>query len=318
MSRSKRNNRTLLIVIVVIGVLLASTAALFLIQTHGPVNIQFTAAPPVATGIADYGVLRSNGVTSAYKMEVRQILGEARINSISAYNSFHNSSVVTLSLNGVLKVNATSGPRVYWVENIAFFDTNDSYMNFNNEIWNQSSPGSVLTNSSASGTAGDIIAGASIASVSGYGQRYGLPFTFDFYTNASVVQDGVEIMMGYNIHGETPFGHGVYDTIRIKIPGATSAGFTVDGFSLDPIDQYYETELVYGGPPGGMSSTFTSMNSSLNLLYTTPSGIVIHPNAVWEFGRSAESAQNLQTSLVNGTPVVTLGKVNFSQDYQMG
>ncbi len=301
------------------AVLLASIVVFFITLIPLPVDIQYTDAPPVATGIADYGEVRRYGIIVPYEISARQILAQASVYSLAAYNSFHNSSLVDLQLNSDLTVNATGGKTVYWVQNIAFFDINESYMNFNNEIWNQTRLGSVLSNSTALGTAGDRVDRlGTIASRSGFGQAYGLPFAFDFYTNASVVPEGVEVMMGFNIYGEALFGQGVYDTIYLKIPGVKSAGFKVDGFSLNPSNQYYETELVWGGPPGGESSTFTKMNSSLDLQYTTLNGTVTYPKAVWEFGRTGESAQNLQTNLINGTPIVTIGKVNFSQDYELG
>ena len=126
-------------------------------------------------------------------------------------------------------------------------------------------------------------------------------------------------MMGYQISRGAPQAEGVYDTIQIKIAGVTGAALTVDGFSLLPTGNLNEAELVFGGPPGGISTTFTSMNSSLGMQYILINGEVTQPQSLWEFGSAtAEGAYNLQTNLVNGTPVVTIGRVDFFQDYLLG
>ena len=104
-------------------------------------------------------------------------------------------------------------------------------MNFNNEIWNMSTTHSALSNSTISGTAGDEISHGTLASESGYGTQYTLPLALDFFSNESVVSDGVQIMMGYQISRGVPQAQGVYDTIHIEIAGVTGAAFTVDGFS---------------------------------------------------------------------------------------
>ena len=136
------------------------------------------------------------------------------------------------------------------MQNIAFFQTNTNYMNFNNEIWNMSSAHSTLTNSTISGTAGDEIFNGALSSKSGYGSQYTLPLTLDFFCNESVVSDGVQIMMGYQFSRGAPQAQGVYDTIHIKIAGVTGAAFTVDGFSPLPTGYLNEAELVFGAPPG--------------------------------------------------------------------
>ena len=61
------------------------------------------------------------------------------------------------------------------------------------------------------------------------------------------------------------------------------------------------------------------MNTSLGLQYTLTDGVVEPAQSLWEFGSmTAEGAYNLQTNLVNGTPVVTIGNVDFFQDYLLG
>jgi len=61
------------------------------------------------------------------------------------------------------------------------------------------------------------------------------------------------------------------------------------------------------------------MNSTLDLQYTLLDGTVTRPQSLWEFGSvTGEGAYDLQTTLVNGTPTVTIGSVNFFQNYVLG
>ena len=215
--------------------------------SRSPLDIHLGQKVPIPTGIADYGVANISGVLSAYKIAASQVVAQATINSIRAYNSSVNSYLVTLQLNLDLNVNTTSGTQEFWVQNIAFFQTNTNYMNFNNEIWNLSTTHSELTNSTISGTAGDEISGGTLSSASGYGTQYTLPFALDFFSNESVISDGIQIMMGYQISRGAPQAQGVYDTIHIKIAGVTEAAFTVDGFSPLSTGNLNEAELCIWG-----------------------------------------------------------------------
>ena len=88
-------------------------------STSGPLNIHIGQKVPIPTGIADYGVANNSGVLSAYKVAASQVVAQATINSLGAYNSSVNSYVVTLQLNLDLNVNTTSGIQEFWVQNIA-------------------------------------------------------------------------------------------------------------------------------------------------------------------------------------------------------
>ena len=307
----------LLVLIIAIAITLVLTILALALPPSGPPNIHFRNSPPISTGIADYGQVSRNGSPFRYKTVFSQVTANATIYSMEAHNSGGDPNVVSLQLNVYLYVNSTGGNQVFWVQNIAFFNTSADFMNLDNSIFNQSTQSASLTNRSVSGTAGDVLDKGNLASLNGFETYYSLPLNFDFFTNESIVPNGVDIIMGYQIISGASQVNGVYDTISFKIGGVTGAGFVVNGFSYDPASQFYDAELVFGGPPGDTAATFSSMNSSIAMQYTLLNGTRVVPTAVWEFGTTGETANNLQTNLDNGTFVVTTGKVDFNQDFPL-
>ena len=121
-------------------------------------------------------------------------------------------------------------------------------MNFANQIWNFTNSHSVLTNDTASGTAGDEISGGTIGNTEAFGTPYVFPFSFEFFTNESVLSDGIRIMMGYQIQRGASSSSRSYDTIHLKIVEVTGAAFTVNGFAPTPTGNLNEIEVVFAGP----------------------------------------------------------------------
>ncbi|MDA4127804.1 MAG: thermopsin family protease [Thaumarchaeota archaeon] len=320
-----------LLVFVVLG---AAFYVIFSPSSPGPHLVVHSA--PAPTGIVDYGLTSYSGKSSAYSLVASQVTAQATIDSINASNPSveppSNSHMVSLQLNLCLLVNTTKGTQVYWVQNIAFLYTKtihgvapySQHLSFNNQIDNMSTRLNNLSNSTVSGTTGWVFPRPypHYASGSPNGDYTSLPLDFGFFTSEAVGPAGVWIVMGYQISNGThdsPTSQLTYDTIHLKIANVTGAGFVVDGRSLNPRGTYYDAELVFGGPPGGYSTSFTSMHSTLTLTYTLTDGSVARPNSVWEFGSdTAEGAANLRTDLVNGQLVVTVGKVDLYQNWKLG
>ncbi|HEV2226861.1 MAG TPA: thermopsin family protease [Nitrososphaerales archaeon] len=328
------------VLIVVASVLLVFTvlgAAFYVILSPsipGPHLIVHSA--PAPTGIADYGLTSYSGKSLTYRVSASQVTAQATIDSINASNPSvepaSNSHLVSLQLNLCLLVNTTKGTQVYWVQNIAFLYTQtihgvapySQHLSFNNQIDNMSASLNSLSNSTISGTTGWVFPRPypHYASGSPNGNYASLPLDFRFFTSEVVGPAGVWIVMGYQISNGTrdsPTSQLTYDTVHLKIANVTGAAFVVDGRVLNPRGTYYDAELVFGGPPGGYSTFFTSMHSTLTLTYTLTNGSVARPNSVWEFGSdTAEGASNLRTDLVNGELVVMVGNLDLYQNWKLG
>ncbi|MFP3309006.1 MAG: thermopsin family protease [Nitrososphaeria archaeon] len=302
--------------LVIYNDLSSGTASVNYTASTVPVNVYYyRSSLPAPIGVADYGVLNATGALHPYEIVYGEALGTAVIYSIGAYNSSPPPGVspygASLQLNAVLQVNTTHGDYAYWLQDVACFLTNNDTMFLNDNIWNMTSPASHLTNASVAGS------GAVHASGSGYFYGYGtaprpyaLPLTLHLAIAYARTADGVDVGFGYGIGGSA--GVAWYDNATIREPGITSVGLVVDGYSYTPSGDFYDAELVFGGEGNGEATHFTSMNATLILRYALPNGSIVSPPAIYGFGSdTAEAADDLSTSLVNGYPVVTIGSGNF-------
>ncbi|MFP3293434.1 MAG: thermopsin family protease, partial [Nitrososphaeria archaeon] len=281
-----------------------------------PVNIYTGySSLPAPIGVADYGVLNASGALHPYEIVYDEALGTAVIYSIGAYNPSPPSGIspygASLQLNAVLQVNTTHGDYAYWLQDVPCFLTNNDTMFLNDNIWNFSSSTSYLTNASVTGNG--VVSTSSSGYFYGYGtapRPYALPLTLHLVIAYTYTADGVEVGFGYGIGGSPAVTW--YDNATIHEPGITSVGLVVDGYNYTPGGLFYDAELVFGGEGNGEVTDFTFMNATLLLRYALPNGSIVSPPAIYGFGSdTAEAADDLSTSLVNGYPVVTIGSGNF-------
>ncbi len=286
-----------------------------------PVNIYLLYdSAPAPVGIVDYGVLNSSGVLTPYILMLSQVIGKAKIGAMQAYNSSFSSPYgASLQLNAVLQVNTTSGQYNYFLQNVAEFTTNYDNLYFADNVWNDSSASSLLSNSAIHG-------GGSVTNSIGYQPVLNHLISFYSYTTENisyklpldlllpiaVSYSGKEVTVyfGYQIYNSSSV---TYDRVTITEPSSVlNAAIIVDGLVRTPLENYYDVELVFGGENSGELTTFTSMNASLDLYYAMPNGTVTSPESLYTFGSdTAEAAYNLKTVLVNGTPSVVIGTPNF-------
>ena len=295
------------------------TASVNLWYSFEAVNFYYTPGVPVPTGITDYGVQNESGTLIPYKIMANEITGFAKIYSIGAYDSTPPISVspysASLQLNIDLQVNTTHGNYVYWLQNIADFETNKNIASFGDNIWNSTSYSANVSSISGSGTiepyGNTTYYGAETQSF-----HYSLPLSFLLLIKVFNSTDNtVEAQFSYQLNGSAPI---TYDTATINSAGLKGYTLMVNGYSNDPSGAYYDAELVFGGESNGEITTFTSMNSTLNMWYTLPNGSIIEPYSVYPFGGdTTEAANNLYTAAINGLPAVLVGPINFSGEYSL-
>jgi hypothetical protein len=119
------------------------------------------------------------------------------------------------------------------------------------------------------------------------------PVTIQLYNNATLSkQDRSEVSYGYRIimAGTGMVYTGVSDLMVFNSPGAAThtapanpAGFSIDGFAPSPTGLFRDAEIVLVGGIGGDNSVFTSVNGSINLMYS---------NASWGGWQNVPSAYN--------------------------
>ncbi|MEM4957022.1 MAG: thermopsin family protease [Metallosphaera sp.] len=278
-----------------------------------PFTVHSTLPAPV--GIADYGVKNTSKGLQGYIVKFNEVVGEFTVNSISAYNSTPPSGIspysASLQLNVVLQVNTVHGGYQYWLQDVPLFFTNNDTMCVVDNVWNFTSYPSILSNSTLTGQGhvysyreGNYIEYYYAYGISAF--RYSTPFKGELIMRTNVVPQGVEVMFGF-YNGTMNW----YDNVTIHESGVTSAYMLVDGFNTTGSGNRYDAELVYGGGGSGEITNFNSMNSTLSLMYVV-NGVNETPQELYGYGAdTAEAADNLKTTLVNGVPTVTLGQENF-------
>ena len=292
----------------------------------GAINIyNGYSAEPAPTGIADYGVANSSGVVSAYTEKATSVKGTALISSMQSTvsNPPQGSSPygAGLQLNVVMLVNTTSSSYVYWLQNTVTFYTNNDTFYYVSNVWNYSSTSASMN---ANYTAGQgSVSKSGNQSFYGYAtneQSYTLPLALDIPINVSYSGDAARASFSYlQAQGGAPLTGtpSQYDEVTITEPQPVqSAVILITGNAYAPSNNYFDSELDFGGDANGANATFTSMHAALNMSYVLTDGQSALPRSVYEFGSdTAEAATNLQTNQVNGEFVVTLGVLNFSQSY---
>jgi hypothetical protein len=279
---------------------------------------------PVPTGLSDYGVLNSSGRFLPYEQAATEVTGNARINSIEAYNATpppgSSPYGAGLQLNVMLRVDTTSGQYVYWLQNTLTIYTNNDTDYYVDNIWNASSPTAGLNPSDMSGT-GSVYSNQFYASGTA-SFDYATPWTIKIPIAVSHSGDSVVVSFGYRqasngnaLPGKTTF----YDRVVIKERHPVKyAAMVIDGYQMAPSGNYLDAELVFTGDTNGAETTFSKMNSTLSMSYALTDGLVRPPLSVFEFGsNTAEGAYNLQTDFVRGKFFVGIGTVNFNQSYSV-
>ncbi len=285
------------------------------------VHVLYSSAP-APIGIADYGVMNSSGVLTPYAIDAEAIIGQANVSSLAAYNPlFPSPYVASLQLNAVLRVNTSGGFQDYLVQNVVEFFTNKKELRLADNVWNITSPYSYMSSSHVSGY-GEVAtqpwappwarAASSVYSYVTSNSSYSLPFIITLKTAVFRETAGVEVCFGAALDGV----NSTYDRVLISESAPFNASLVVNGYSMTPVGNYYDAELVFGGGYGGEATEFTSMSSSLSMAYVLNNGSEVRPRSLFGFGSdTAESAYNLVTTCTSGTPQVRIGTPDLSKSF---
>ena len=286
--------------------------------------------PPMATGIASFGIYNSSGEAVPYEVKTSQIMGVANITAFqvktpNAYTYSTNISGATLQLNAILVVNdnGSSVQRAYWVQNTPDFVTAASKVSFGDEIWNNTDLTGFLSNQTVTSTNfanGGFVSSSSATGATGApfvynyspnNNTYALPLHFGLLMKAAVLSKvGVEVQLGYrlltngsNILPTTKW----FDNVTIHDTNVQTAYFDVTGNSTTPVGDFYDAELVFAGEANLESAHFTQLNATLGLFYQTSSGTAFSsfPTYYGFAGDTGEAADDLMVAYNNGLVQVT-------------
>jgi len=252
---------------------------------------------PAPMGIADYGI----GPNGAYQYATNSSVGIATINSLSTKNSSSSSSM-TIQLNVNLAFTSNGKQYVYWIQDVAIIDTSSNEVYFENNIWNFSASNAGLSSSGITGS-------GQVYTQSGY-QYYAvlasplLSGNYIFLHYPATIT--LNVTCGVNIGGqptvsfayEDGFGLKTYDTVTFitSYPVTSFSGFVVNGYNYNPTGYlFYDSELILGGPGGGLNTALIQSDVQLQLEYWNGHNYQMITNA-YNFGSdTAEGISNTQS-----------------------
>ena len=287
--------------------------------------------PPLAMGLASFGIYNKSGAISSYQIQTNEIVGLANISSVqvntpNAYKYGVSPTGFTVQLNAMLVVNdGGSLQKVYWVQNVPDFETGPSVLAFGDEIWNNTDSSGFLSNQTVTSTnyqnggfvyttgATRFSSGLSYYSYSMDNTTYVLPLKFGLLMTATLLPGtGVMVQVGYRLLAG---GSAVslptvwFDNVTIHDPAAQSAYFEISGSETPPTGLYYDAELVFAGEGNLESAYFTQLDATLGLFYQEGNNRLLSsfPSYYGFSGDTGESAANLVESYSNGVVRLTPG-----------
>lgn len=237
----------------------------FSVGSNDPLPYNYN-SEPAPMGIADLGIGYQN---VPYSYSTSSFMGNIEMNSLSTFNYTQNSSAMTFQLNLNMVFSYKGSEFVYWVQNVAFYNTSTNQIQFIDNIWNLSFFSAVMHNSTVDGN----------GTIAAFGSSY---FYFD-YANNSLPGNNISLKEPANIslkmytflnnrsfpvvtflyndgYGWITYDRTVFDFGHQPYTGPA---FVVNGDTRNPYGTYYDAELVLGGP--GNSSQTECLNSNVTL-----------------------------------------------------
>jgi thermopsin len=282
-------------------------------------------SPPLAMGVASFGIYNKSGVATSYQIQTNEIAGLVNISSVQvdtrdAHSYGVSPSGFTVQLNAMLVVNdgGATSPKVYWVQNVPDFETAGAVLSFGDEVWNSTDPSGFLSNQTITSTNFDnggyvyttgatrFSSGLNFYSYSMNNVTYSVPLKFGLLMTSTLVPGtGVMVQVGYRLlsNGSAISSPTVwFDNITIHDPTAQSAYFEVSGSQTPPTGLYYDAELVFAGEGNLEPAYFTSLTASLDLFYQNGNSgsLSSFPSYYGFSGDTGESATDLVETYTNG------------------
>jgi len=290
---------------------------------------------PAPMGLGDFGL----GASGPYSYNTSSFVGSLVLNSSQAtfpgayyfvtpstntYGSYADPYRYGIQLNTVLSNVSIPGTNTgsFWTQNVVTWDNYTDTLQFEDNVWNFSSPSGLLEPNTIESGNGTYVQPSYYYD---YGPAYQLtpPITLNLYNNATVRDDRTTVTFGYAVQDSAAdFYSGIYDTVVFNSPGASlstprappnAPAFEVSGRSTTPLGLLYDSELIFGGPGGGSNAVFSDLNGSMTLGYKTGATYTSVPSA-YDFGAdTGETAVGIagwwsgNTEFLNAGPSMLYG-----------
>jgi hypothetical protein len=266
-------------------------------QSSEQVNVfRYYSKEPAPMGIADFGI----GPSGPYEYVTNGSVGVVTVMSLSTYSAASAwPTSLSFQLNVDFVFNTSQGQNVYLVQDVAQIDTSSRFVQFLDNVWNDSVHWANMSGFGVSGTG--QVAYYSTGSYYYDWANLALPGNCINLTYPATitlkVTSGTDSMRQPTVSFAYDDGYGLmtYDTLTFSdVPEPTSSiGFEVNGFAYNPSGSFYESELIMGGLASGNSTTDIQSDVQLQLEYSNGHNYATVPNA-YNFGsNTAERIDNV-------------------------
>jgi len=251
-----------------------SATAKPLIPQHyiSPPSITLQSGSGEPVGIATYGSNPTGFSGASYTIETTQWLGIVTVDSLSATSNCTSApNSVSFQLNVVLNYEYNGNTYALWVQDVAFFNTQNDEVYVGNNIWNATTPYANIAGVRGNG-------GIYETTLNGYTVTYyaytdsasyttlSLPATIYLLVNVTTNSQGQPV-----IYFWYSYGHGWvnYDVVTVtNATGASNVYFLVQpGLTSDSSGIYYDAALIIGGPYNGAYANIQSGTVYFQLFY---------------------------------------------------
>ncbi len=249
---------------------------------------------PAPMGIGDFGLKNVSGVLTPYQLSTNSFEGTISITNLTALYALNDDpSNITVQLNTVLNNVTLFGNSNYsfWTQNVLLYSSNHHTIQFEDNLWNFSSPVTYLTSNAIYKTTGKVLpySGVHIA----YGPSFAVktPFTVHLYLNSTLINNRNAVYFNYSVPQLSV--HGTYDLVifnstynaksTFKTP---QANFLISGSHITPTNYLlYDAEIMIGGPGGGSTTTLYNVNANMTLkYYNATSAAYMNVPSAYDYG----------------------------------
>jgi hypothetical protein len=263
---------------------------------------------PAPMGITDYGVTPS-GVGYEYATPVVQ--ASATIDSFAVSDSSAGTNM-TFQLNVEDVVVSGLSTFVFWVQDVAFFDTHSDVIFWEDNVWNLSGGSGNLYSSSVAGN-GSVYSNVYYADVAAGYPGSGVALSEPTTITARVVASNASGAPHVGFEYEDGSGWVTFDNVTFPFTSVgVNGGFLVDGFSYTPSGGYFDAEWDLSGPGGGLTQTTRAADLNLSLSVWNGHNFQAVRAAYNHGGNTAETMSNVvdQFAANNSTGALYAHAVN--------
>jgi Thermopsin len=276
----------------------------------------YSMGTPSPMGLSDIGT----GSAGTYVYNSSSFESSITVNSFQDYNPGYAGfdappNYMTWQLNTVTVNTSYPGSTTgsFWIQNVVHF--NGTAFQFENNIWNFSSPTSGMQTGTLLSYGGQIVPGV-FYYVYGPSFTVQYPFTLDLFNNISTAGGHPNVYFNYSLSNTTTGPHsGSFDHVVFNgavVPTAPPM-FEVNGKKYAPITPagpiFYDAELIFGGNGGGANAIITGLNGSATLSsWNKTAGAYQSVRSAYDYGvDTGETADGVAASYRGTTEYLSQG-----------